>query len=249
MIPSRTRTPVEELRSEFEISERTACAVLDQPYSSQPYQAKARSDERFLVNRMLELGRERPRFGYRRIGALVRRESWSASDTLEYRLWRQESLKTPEKRRNQRRVRDNEIACHRRHAKRPGDVWAWSFAFDRTLNGGLLKWLSIVDEYTRESLALKVDRSITSEDLINPLAELFARRSVPSHLRSDNGPQFIAAAIQNCLQQRKVRTLHIEPGIPWENGYAESFVSKLRDDFLSMEHFMNLSEARKRTKA
>lgn len=140
-------------------------------------------------------------------------------------------------------------ACHRRKAEKPNDVWTWDFAFDRTSNGSLLKWLAIVDEYTRECLSLKVGTSITSHDLIDTLAELFAMYGVPRHIRSDNGPEFIADAIKSWLDQLDVDALYIEPGSPWENGFAESFFSKLRDEFLALEYFDTLGEARKATKA
>jgi transposase InsO family protein len=128
-------------------------------------------------------------------------------------------------------------------------VWTWDFVFDRTASGSALKWLSIVDEFTRECLALKVDRSITSEDVIDTLAELFAMRGVPKHVRSDNGPEFIAHAIRRWTDQLGIETLYIEPGAPWENGYAESFHSKLRDEFLALEEFENLAAARRLTAA
>ena len=128
-------------------------------------------------------------------------------------------------------------------------MWCWDFVFNRTASGSQLKWLSIVDEHTRECLALKVARSITSEDVIDTLAELFAMRGVPRHIRSDNGPEFIAAAIRRWLGQMDVEALYIEPGSPWENGYAESFHSRLRDEFLAVEVFDNLPAARALTAA
>lgn len=128
-------------------------------------------------------------------------------------------------------------------------MWCWDFVFDRTASGSTLKWLSIVDEYTRECLALKVSRSITSEDVIDTLAELFAMRGVRKHIRSDNGPEFIAGAIQRWTQQVGVETLYIEPGSPWENGYAESFHGRLRDEFLAVEEFESLPAARALTAA
>jgi putative transposase len=238
-----------KLQAEFSVSERRACRVIDQPRTSQRYQAKPRDDERALVKRMLELVRERPRFGYRRIAALLRKEFWRASATRIYRLWRREGLKVPQKKRKRRRLGKSENGCHRRRAEHKDHVWAWDFVFDHTTSGSTLKWLSIVDEYTRECLALKVDRSITSEDVIDTLAELFAMRGVPRAIRSDNGPEFIARAIQRWLAQVEVQTLYIEPGSPWENGYAESFHSRLRDEFLALEVFESLIAARKLTQA
>jgi len=221
--------------------------VIDQPRSSHRYAAQPRSDEQKLVERMLELAREHPRYGYRRIAALLRREEWQASDNRIHRLWRKEGLKVPQKKRKKRSLGKSENGCHRRKAEHKDHVWAWDFIFDRTTNGSSLKWLSIVDEYTRECLALKVDRSITSEDVIDTSAELFAMRGVPKHIRSDNGPEFIAKAIGRWLTQLDIEALYVPPGSPWENGYAESFHSRVRDEFMSIEEFENLSAARKLT--
>jgi putative transposase len=234
-----------ELRAKFAVSERRACEVLDQPRSSQRYVNKPRSDEGPLVKRMLELVRQRPRFGYRRIGRLLLAEGWPTGLSRVFRLWRREGLKVPQKRRKRRRLGTSDNSCDRRKAERINDVWCWDFVFDRTTSGMTLKWLSIVDEYTRECLALKVGHSITSEDVIDTLAELFAIRGVPRHIRSDNGPEFIATAIRRWLKQVGVEALYVEPGSPWENGYAESFHSRLRDEFLAVEVFESLSAARK----
>jgi transposase InsO family protein len=223
--------------------------VLNQPRSAQRYEAKPRDDEPKLIKRMRELVRGRPRFGYRRIGALLRREGWRASDTRVFRLWRREGLKVPVKKRKRRRLGTSENGCDRRRAEHKDHVWCWDFVFDRTASGSVLKWLSIVDEYTRECLTLKVDRSITSEDVIDTLSELFAMRGVPRCIRSDNGPEFIAQAIRRWLAQVKVQTLYVEPGSPWENGYAESFHSRVRDEFLALEIFESLAAARLLTAA
>jgi len=198
---------------------------------------------------MRELAGQRPRFGYRRIAALLRRESWSASATRILRLWRQEGLKVPQKRRKKRYLGQSEHACHRARAEHTNHVWCWDFVFDRTISGSQLKWLSIVDEYTRECLALKVARSITAEDVIDTLAELFAMRTVPGAIRSDNGPEFVAGAIRRWLNQVEVQTRYVAPGSPWENGYAESFHSRVRDEFLALEIFDNLPAARALTAA
>jgi putative transposase len=237
------------LQQQFVVSERRACKTLDQPRSSQRYQSQPRSDEPALVKRMLEVVRQRPRFGYRRVGRLLAAEGWRAGLGRVFRLWRREGLKVPQKRRKRRRLGTSANACDRRRALHRNDVWCWDFVFDRTTSGSQLKWLSIVDEHTRECLSLKVARSITSEDVIDTLAELFAMRGVPKHIRSDNGPEFIALAIRRWLGQVGVEALYIEPGSPWENGYAESFHSRLRDEFLAMEVFENLPAARALTAA
>jgi putative transposase len=223
--------------------------VLNQPRSVQRYQAKPRDDEPKLIERMRQLARQRPRFGYRRIAALLRAEAWPASETRILRLWRREGLKVPQKKRKRRHVGASQNGCDRRRAEHKDHVWCWDFVFDRTASGSALKWLSVVDEYTRECLALKVDRSIISEDVIDTLAELFAVRGVPRHIRSDNGPEFIAQAIRRWLGQVGVEALYVEPGSPWENGYAESFHSRVRDEFLALEIFDNLQAARELTAA
>ena len=249
MSSSRKRAAVCGLQQKFAASERRACEVLNQPRSCQRYQLKPRDDEPKLIERMRDLARQRPRFGYRRIAALLRREAWSASETRVFRLWRQEGLKVPQKKRKRRRLGSSANGCDRQRAKHKDHVWCWDFVFDRTASGSALKWLSIVDEYTRECLALKVDRSITSEDVIDTLAELFAMRGVPRCIRSDNGPEFIAHAIRRWLAQVDVQTLYVAPGSPWENGYAESFHSRVRDEFLALEIFDNLRAARELTAA
>ena len=223
--------------------------MLEQPRSTQRYQGRPRSDEAALCRRLREIVRRRPRFGYRRLTAVLQHEGWRVNAKRVQRLCRQEGLKVPQKRRKQRALGASANACHVRRAERQDHVWTWDFAFDRTESGTTLKWLSIVDEYTRECLALKVARSITSEDVLDTLAELFAMRGVPTAVRSDNGPEFVARAIGEWLGRVSVQTLYVAPGSPWENGYAESFHSKLRDEFLSQETFENVSAARRQTAA
>ncbi len=249
MSPGRKREAVLKLQSQLGMSERRACCVLSQPRSTQRRQAKRRRDEAALVKRIRELVVKRPRFGYRRIAALLQREGWRANAKRIYRLWRQEGLKVPRKKRKRRSLGMSANACHCRRAERKDHVWTWDFVFDRTVGGSALKWLSVVDEFTRECLCLKVARGITAEDVIDALAELFAMRDVPMHIRSDNGPEFVAHAIQKWLGQVGVQTLYIAPGAPWENGYAESFHSRLRDEFLALEEFENVAAARKLTSA
>jgi len=226
------------------VSERRACRVLEQPRATQRYVAETGDEEARLVGRMLELVRRHPRYGYRRITALFRREGWPVNRKRIYRLWRRQGLKVPKKQRKKRRLGTSANGCVRQRAEHVDHVWAWDFIFDRTSNGRTLKCLSIVDEYTRECLALEVDRRMTSEQVIDVLVELFAVRGVPSHIRSDNGPEFIARAIRRHLEQTGVGTLYIEPGAPWENGYAESFHSRLRDELLAREEFASLGEAK-----
>ncbi len=196
---------------------------------------------------MRELAARRPRFGYRRIAWELRREGWRVSDTRAYRLWRREGLKVPQKKRKRRRLGKSANGCVHRRAEYQNHVWAWDFVFDRTTTGSPLKWFAIIDEYTRECVTLKLGRSITSEDIIDTLAELFAMRGVPCCIRSDNGPEFIATAIRQWLECLGIESLYIEPGSPWQNGYAESFFSRFRDEFLATEEFETPSAARRLT--
>ena len=194
--------------------------------------------------RMLELVGKHPRFGYRRIWALLRKEGFRVNRKRVYRLWRQQGLKVPRKRRKRRRLGHTGNGCARRRAERPNHVWAWDFIHDRTADGRPLKWLTLVDEYTRECLALEVGRGMTAKGVIAVVARVIAERGAPAHLRSDNGPEFIALALRDWLAAAGVQTLYIEPGAPWENGYAESFNSRLRDELLEQEEFASLLEAK-----
>jgi len=243
--PSRKRAAAEDLQAKFSVSERRACEAVGQPRSSQRYEAKPPGDEASLVTRMLQLAKEHVRYGYRRITALLKREGWRVNVKRVYRLWRKEGLKVPQKKRKKRRLGVRQNGCDRRGATHKNDVWAWDFVFDRTTSGSPIKCLTLIDEHTRESLALKIDRSITSEDLIDTLCELFAMRGVPGQIRSDNGPEFVAKELQRWLDRLDVGVLYVEPGSPWQNGYAESFNSKFRDEFLAIEEFEGLAAARK----
>lgn len=229
------------------MSERRACAVLNQPRSSQRYEGHPRTDEAALCRRLREIVRRRPRFGYRRLTAVLRQEGWRVNTKRVHRLCRKEGLKVRQTLKKRHAKGESGNACHVRKAERKDQVWCWDFAFDRTVGGTTLKWLSIVDEFTRECLALKVSRNVTSEDVIDTLSELFAMRGVPKAIRSDNGPEFASKAIQGWLEKLQVGPLYVSPGSPWENGYAESFHSKLRDEFLSREEFESVADARRQT--
>ena len=244
MSPSARRAAAESLQETFSVSERTACVVLEQPRSTQRYQGRPRTDESAVCRRLRELVRRRPRFGYRRLTHVLKREGWQVNAKRVHRLCRKEGLKVRGKCRKRRALGASTNACHRRRAESKDQVWCWDFVFGRTTSGTTLKWLSIVDEYTRECLSLKVDRHITSEDVIDTLAELFAMRGVPEAIRSDNGPEFVAHAIQGWLSRLNIQSLYVAPGSPWENGYAESFHSRFVDEFLNQEEFDSLRSAR-----
>jgi transposase InsO family protein len=226
-----------------EVSERRACQVLGQSRSSQRYAPCEDEEEERLLQRIHELVQLHPRYGYRFITALLRREGWRVNRKRVYRLWQQEGFQVRQKQRKKRRLGTVENGIVRRRAEHKDDVWAWDFVFDRTANGRTLKWLSVVDEYTRECVALEANRRMTSDDVLDVLRDLFAIRGVPRHIRSDNGPEFIAHAIRKFLTNVDVKTLYIEPGSPWQNGYAESFHSRLRSELLDAEIFENVIAA------
>jgi transposase InsO family protein len=197
-----------------------------------------------LTGKMLEMVRRHPRYGYRRIWALLRSDGFAINRKRVYRLWRKEGLKVPQKQCKKRRLGSSGNGIVRRASGGKDQVWAWDFIHDRTEDGRSLKWLSIVDEYTRECLALEVARSFTSGDVIDVLIDLLHVRGVPKHVRSDNGPEFIAKAIRAWLGSANVGTLYIDPGAPWQNGFAESFHGRLRDELLDAELFSCLKEAK-----
>jgi len=218
--------------------------VLAQPRSTQRLVVADRAEDRPLVQRMLELVKDHPRFGYRRIWALLRREGWRVNRKRIYRLWRQQGLKVPRRRKKKRRLGHKGNGCATRRALARNHVWAWDFIHDRTADGRPLKWLSVVDEYTRECVGLEVARSMSAKRVTELLAEMIRERGAPVHVRSDNGPEFIAQEIRRWLPVAKVAALYVEPGSPWENGYAESFHSRLRDELLEREEFSSPLEAR-----
>ena len=196
------------------------------------------------MKRIVELAREFPRYGYRMITRLLRQEGWTVNFKRIYRLWKREGLKVSMKKRKKRRLGSIDGGITRRQAERPNHVWSIDFIFDRTENGQSLKILSVIDEFTRECIALEVNRRFTGESLVYLLRDLFVARGVPEFIRSDNGPEFVSRSVREFLNFIEVGASYIEPGSPWQNGYVESFHSRLRDECLACEVFGNLSEAR-----
>ena len=241
---SKTRKRLEEDLGRPACSERRACKVLGQPRSTQRYAVREHDDERPLVQLMLALARRHPRYGYRRIWALLRRDGFRVNRKRVYRLWRKEGLKVPTKQRKRRRLGHSGNGCVRHRAERINHVWCYDFVSDQTVDGRTVKFLTVEDEYTRECLAIEVERSITSREVIETLRYLFEVRGAPEHIRSDNGPEFIAKALRAWLAESGVKTLYIEPGSPWQNGFNESFNGKLRDELLNGELFTSLQEAK-----
>jgi transposase InsO family protein len=193
---------------------------------------------------MVALASEYGRYGYRRITALLQTEGFRVNHKRVERIWRREGLKVPKKMPKRRRLWLNDGSCLRLRPAYRDHVWSYDFMMDRTRDGRALKLLTVIDEYSRECLAIDVSRRITSEEVLERLAQLFLERGLPAYIRSDNGPEFVAKAVREWLERIGVGTLYIEPGSPWENGYIESFNGKLRDELLNREIFDTLLEAK-----
>ena len=234
---------MEHLRGRFCISERRVCRVVGQPRSSQRYTALVRDDEERLRVEIVRLASRYGRYGYRRVTVLLRDDGWRVNHKRVERLWRQEGLKVPKRQPKRGRLWLNDGSCVRLRSTHRNHVWSYDFVSEHTHDGRPLKIMTLIDEYSRECLALLVERHITSDDVLYCLAELFIRRGVPEHIRSDNGPEFTAKAVRQWLEHIGVQTLFIEPGSPWENGFNESFNGKFRDELLNRELFFTLKEA------
>ena len=232
------------LQSQHGLSERGGCELLSQPRSTQRYQPVVDGEERRLVAAMRSLALTRPRYGYRRIAAELRAQGWKVNRKRVERLWRREGLKIPSSPRKKRRVGHSGNGCARLRPARRNHVWSVDFVSDRTDDGRALKMLVILDEWTRVCLAIEVARSIVAADVRLALERTIERHGVPEHVRSDNGPEFVAKGLRQALAERGIQSSYIEPGSPWENGYVESFNSKLRDELLEREVFSSILEAR-----
>ena len=194
--------------------------------------------------RIIELATQYGRYGYRRITALLRQEGWQVNHKRVEWIWRREGLKVPQKQPKRRRLWLNDGSCIRLRPEHKNHVWSYDFVMARTADARSFRILTILDEYTKECLAIGVDRHISSQDVIDQMYYLFLFRGIPEHIRSDNGPEFTAKAVREWLNRLGVKTLFIEPGSPWENGYIESFNGKLRDELINREVFTTLLEAK-----
>jgi putative transposase len=235
---------VEHVRTTLNVSERRVCRVLGQGRATQRRLPLIPTDEPRLVGRMTELACDYGRYGYRRITALLQREGWRVNHKRVERLWRREGLKVPQKQPKRRRLWLNNGSCVRLRPTHRDHVWSYDFVQARTHDGRAFRMLTLIDEFTRECLAIDVARNLTSEEVLERLSDLFIHRGVPEHIRSDNGAEFTAKKVQDWLHRVGVKTLYIEPGSPWENGYIESFNGKLRDELLDREILDTLQEAK-----
>ena len=234
---------MEKVRAELGVSERRACQVLGQHRSTQRKAPRTPEDEAALTADIIELARTYGRYGYRRITALLRQSGWAVNAKRVQRIWRREGLKVPQKQPKRGRLWLNDGSCVRLRASWPNHVWSYDFVEARTHDGRKFRMLCLIDEFTREALAIRVKRKLNSTDVLETLAEVMIRRGTPDFIRSDNGPEFIARTLRQWIAGVGTRTAYIEPGSPWENGFCESFNSKLRDELLNIEIFYSLREA------
>jgi len=235
---------VEHVVAKHGVSERFACRVLGQHRSTQRKKPRRTDGEAALTADITALAIQYGRYGYRRITAMLRNRGWRVNAKRVARIWRREGLKVPSKQPKRGRLWLNDGSCVRLRPEHPNHVWSYDFVEDRTHDGRKYRMLNIIDEFTRECIAIRVNRRLKATDVIDVLSDLFILRGVPGHIRSDNGPEFIAKALRDWIVAVGAKTAYIMPGSPWENGYCESFNSKLRDELLNGEIFYTLKEAR-----
>lgn len=218
--------------------------MLGQHRSTQRKAPQGRADEEALTADIIALASQFGRYGYRRITALLREAGWAVNVKRVERIWRREGLKVPQKQPKKGRLWLNDGSCIRLRPERPNHVWSYDFVESRTHDGRKFRMLNLIDEFTRECLAIRIDRRLRSTDVIDVLSDLFILRGVPDHIRSDNGPEFIAKELQRWLAAQNIKTIYITPASPWENGFVESFHSRFRDECLNREQLWTLTEAR-----
>ena len=235
---------MEHLLEQWRYTERNACRLIKQPRSTQRYEARIDYEERRIRKRLHELAKKHPGSGYRRMTKLLRREGMKINKKRVQRLWREEGLRNPLRKQRKRARGHSGNSCAMKKAEYKNHVWCWDFTMDETAEGRRLKWFSVMDEFTRECLALEVERRMTARDVVAILTWLEAQHGAPGAIRSDNGPEFIARVVGKWLAARKVGSLYIAPGSPWENGYSESFNSRMKAEFADREIFGSLLEAK-----
>ena len=226
------------------VSERRTCAALGQHRSTQRKVPRGRDDEERLTADIIELARQYGRYGYRKVAALLRDAGWLVNAKRVERIWKREGLKVPPRQPKRGRPWLADGSCIRLRPERPNHVWSYDFVEARTHDGRKVRMLNVLDEFTRECLAIRVARKLKGIDVIDVLSDLFILRGVPGHVRSDNGPEFVAKRVQSWITAVGAKTVYIAPGSPWENGFVESFNSKLRDELLNGEVFSTLQEAK-----
>ncbi len=238
--PERRRRAVVVICERFGVSERRACRLVGQHRSTQRKPCRPRpAEEDTLRRRLRAIAGAHPRWGWKMAHRLLLREGFKLNHKRTRRLWREEGLRRPPQCRKRRRGPGGEIA----RASRPNDVWAADFQFDETADGRRLKLLNIVDEFTREALAMRVGRTCDADDVVATIEALVAQRGAPGHLRMDNGPELVAWSLRDWCRLVGTETVYIEPGSPWETPFVESFNGRARDELLNVEEFGSLAEA------
>ena len=250
MTARQQRTAADYLCETYKVSQRRASQVLGRARSTLRYRARDRSPEAPLVRAIRKLARKHPRWGYRRIHALLERGGWTVNLKRVHRLWVELGLQRRVRRKKARKLGakpgTSANSCVNQPARFKNDVWTYDFVADRTADGGRLKWLTLVDEYTRECLKLYVDRALSGADVRRVLARVVGRRGAPRRIRSDNGSEFICEALRQWLPQQGTEPIPVAPGSPWENGYSESFNGRFRDEFLETEEFEDVPDSREK---
>ena len=232
------------LRDRLGVSERWACRVVGQHRSTQRYDPARGEDDAALRARLREISTERPRWGYRRAHHRLREEGWTVNRKRVQRLWREEGLRVPVRRRKRRRLGESTVPAQRLRAERPNQVWALDVQHDQTADGRVIRLLNVVDDFTREALEMRVERSIDADTTVSVLERLVAERAAPEFLRMDNGPELTAHALKDWCEFSRAGTAYIDPGSPWQNPFVESFHSRVRDELLDVEEFSCLAEAK-----
>ena len=218
--------------------------MLGQPRGTQQYRPRRINKDKLLIKRLHELAELHPRYGYRRITAKLKAEHWLVNRKRVQRLWRAEGLKVPIHTHKRTRLGEDENACHRHKPEHAHHVWAIDFLMDTTLSGGRLKFLTVIDEYSRSCLSIRAERRMTSSAVVAELERLITLHGPPGFIRCDNGLEFIAQLLHEFVTDATIKTLFIDPGSPWQNGYSESFNSRFRDELLNLETFTSTLEAR-----
>jgi transposase InsO family protein len=246
--PAQQRAAADYLTEAFGVAQRHAGRVLGRARSTLRYRSRAGVKDEPLVRAIRRLARRHPRYGYKRIHALLVRGGWSVNTKRVRRLWNELGLRRPVRRRKStksgRLPGSSANSCVNQPAGFKNDVWTYDFLADRAVDGRLLRWLSLVDEYTRECLALYVAESVTGSDVRRVLARVIGRRGTPTRIRSDNGSEFICEAVREWLPAAGAKPIPVAPASPWENGFIESFHSRLRDELLDREEFENAADAK-----
>jgi putative transposase len=242
------RAAADYLKKTYQISQRRAARVLDRARSTVRYRRRQRCGEEALIQALRRLAKRHPRYGYKRIRARLVHQGWRVNMKRVRRLWNELGLRRPPCRHKPRKCGfqpgSSANSCVEQPARFKNDVWTYDFLADRTAQGGSLKWLTLVDEYTRECLALHVASSVSGADVRRVLARVIGRRGAPTRIRSDNGSEFICAALTGWLPAVGTQPIPVAPGHPWENGFIESFHSRFRDEFIDREEFESASDAR-----